>query len=231
MVLRERGSTRDGSGFSGIFSSCMNKDNEETKMNTNTKWSGSIPAIAAGFCLLSLETDAANILVGSGPDTSYFVVESPNIGVRTYEINYTYDATADQDGFFLLDALLTADTDLSADLSNFGTASEPNFIVNSFTFDSVTETSASSSPFVPFWAHWVAGGDAGFPTANPVADGTWTSGSGISSPFRLIEPGSSDALFFSDGSTQPSVAPIPEPSVICMLASGALLVLRRRRTA
>lgn len=192
--------------------------------------SGFLPAAAAGFCLLSSATHAANILVGSGADTSYFVLESPNLGSRTYEISYTYDAQAMQDGFTLLNSLLGADSMLTADLANFGTATEPNFFVNSFTFNSVSEVAASSGSFVPYWAHWVSGGEAGFPSATPVEEETWSVGSGISSPFRLIEPGSWDALVFSDGSSAPSVAPVPEPSALLLLATGALVFFRKRRS-
>ena len=193
-------------------------------------WRGFLPATAAGFCLFSSATYAANILVGSGPDTSYFVLESPNIGSRTYEISYTYDASAMQDGFSMLDSLLGADAMLTADFANFGTAMDPNFFVNSFTFNAVTEVSVSSSPFVPYWAHWVSGGEAGFPTAAPVATETWSAGSGISSPYRLIVPGSWDALVYNDGVTAPSVAPIPEPSALLLVTAGSLVLLRRRRS-
>ena len=192
---------------------------------------GFLPAAVAGFCLLSSSTHAANILVGSGPDTSYFVLESPNLGTRTYEISYTYDAAAMQDGFTMLDSLLGADATLTADIGNFGPASEPNFFVNSFTFNTVTEAAVGSPSFSPYWAHWVSGGEAGFPTADPVASDTWSVGSGISSPYRLIEPGSWDALVYSDGSVAPSVAPVPEPSAMLLVAVGSLVLLRRRRTA
>jgi hypothetical protein len=191
---------------------------------------GFLPAAVAGLCLLSSATHAANILVGTGPDTSYFVLESPNLGSRTYEISYTYDAMAMQDGFTLLNSLFGADSMLTADIVNYGPAMAPNYFVNAFTFNSVSEVAASSSPFVPYWAHWVSGGDAGFPSANPVASETWTEGFGISSPYRLIEPGSWDALVYSDGSMAPSVAPVPEPSAVLMVVAGSLVLLRRRST-
>jgi len=75
----------------------------------------------------------------------------------------------------------------------------------------------------------VAGGEAGFPAAEPVADGVWTQGSGLSGPYRVIVPGSSDALKFSDYSTSPSRAPIPEPSSAVLLAGSACLVFLKRR--
>lgn len=212
------------------FSSCENTTNEDINMLLRKVWQGFLSAAVAGFCLLSSETHAANILVGSGPDTSFFVLESPNLGTRTYEISYTYDVMVMQDGFTLLSSLLSEDSTLTADIANFGSAIEPNFFVNAFTFNDVSEVAVSSSPFVPFWAHWVSGGEAGFPSADPVASGTWTVGSGISAPFRLIEPGSWDALVYSDGSVAPSVAPVPEPSALLMTLTGTLMLLRRRRT-
>jgi hypothetical protein len=193
---------------------------------------GFLAVVIAGACLFPIHSYAANIIVGAGNDTSYLVLQSSNLGVRTYEINYTYDSGNPQDASFLLNQVLANDLSVTASVLNFGTVSAPNLFVNSFTFNSVTETSASSSPFVPYWAHWVFGGEAGFPTALPVTASDWVSGSGISSPFRLIAPGSSDALYYSNGSTRPSVAPIPEPSVTLTALLGSwVLVARRRRNS
>jgi hypothetical protein len=190
---------------------------------------GFLAVVIAGACLLPSVSSAATTVVGTGPDTSYFVLESPNLGIRTYEIHYTYNAGNPQDAFFLLNQVLAADLSVTASILNFGTPTEPNLFVNSFTFNLITETSASSSPFVPFWAHWVAGGEAGFPTAAPVTTSDWVAGSGISSPFRLIAPGSSDALYFSDGNTKPSISPIPEPSVALAALLGSFVWLASRR--
>jgi hypothetical protein len=179
---------------------------------------------------LTTAAHAASIILGSGADTAYFVLESPNIGTRTYEIHFTHNASDPLDGWDLIQMVDSHESDLSVEAFNFGSEEAPNWFVNAITWNSVTETSVSEAPFEPFWAHWVSGGQAGFPTASPVASNTWTSGSGPSSPYRVVEPGSWDALKYSDFVTTPTVTPIPEPSMgILAFAGGLLLVVRRRR--
>ena len=190
---------------------------------------GFLAVVIAGACLLPSVSSAATIVVGTGPDTSYYVLESPNLGVRTYEIHYTYIPSQQQDEFFLLSQVLSYDNTITVNLGNFGTVSAPNYYINSFTFNSVTEEGVSDPPYVPYWVQWVAGGEAGYPTASPVASGSWTFGSGMSSPYRLIAPGSWDARVFSDGSSPPSVAPIPETSSLLLTLLGSLALFQRRR--
>ena len=85
-----------------------------------------ISAAAVGLCLFSASAFAANVLVGSGPDTSYFVLESPNLGVQIYEIRYTYSASVAQDGYTLLSSVLGATPSVTVSLTNSGTAAQPN---------------------------------------------------------------------------------------------------------
>lgn len=191
---------------------------------------GLLLAALAGACLLPINSYAANIIVGTGNDTSYFVLQSTNLGMRTYEVNYTYNSSAGQDGFFLLDQIIAAEASSVFTVFNFGSMSSPNYFLNSIASDSVTETNTSSSPFVPYWAHWVSGGQAGFPSASPTTSGTWSLGSGISAPYRLITPGSWDGLFFSNGAIPPSPAPIPETSSAAIALLGAVMILKRRRS-
>lgn len=202
---------------------------EEKIMKLSQSRRGFLLVAIAGTCLLPSISIAANIIVGTGNDTSYLVLQSTNLGVRTYVIHYTYSAGTSQDGYSLLSQVLALDNSVTASLSNFGTLATPNYIVNSFTYNSVTETSVSSSPYVPYWAHWVSGGEAGYPTASPVASGAWDYGSGVSAPFRLIAPGSWDALYYSNGSTAPSVAPVPETSSAVLVILGSLVIFKRRR--
>ncbi|TAG08301.1 MAG: PEP-CTERM sorting domain-containing protein [Verrucomicrobia bacterium] len=183
---------------------------------------------AAGLCLCSSISTAFTLSLGSGPDVSYFVLESPNLGQRLYEVSYTYNSVTPQDAYFLLEQVLVADPAVSASIVNFGSAASPNYLVTSITFDSVMEQNSSASPFTPFWAHWVADGSAGFPTASPVAAETWTSGSGVSSPYRLIAPGSWDALFYSNGSSVPLTV-VPEPSACLIFSIGLLAYGSKRR--
>lgn len=163
---------------------------------------------AAGMLCLSSPFPiqaAAPIPIGTGPDRSFFVIESPNIGTRTYQIHYTHDPASPKDGAFLLNQIAGSDSSLAFQI--FGST---NIFVNAVTFNGVTETGASAAPWVPFWAHWCAGGGAGFPSAQPISSFSWTSGSGLSWPYRAIAPGSWDGLIFSDGATSPTVA-LPGP--------------------
>jgi hypothetical protein len=186
---------------------------------------GFLAVVIAGACLLPSVSSAATILVGSGPDTSFLVLESPNLGARTYEIRYTYNASASQDGYFLLSQVVTFDSNYTLDLNNdYGTPSAPNYFLNSISYNNVADTGAGS-----YWAHWVARGQAGYPTASPKPAGTWSLGSGISSPYRLIAPDSWDALYFSDGNFAPSVAPVPETSSALLTLLGSLVIFKRRR--
>jgi len=187
-----------------------------------------IRSVIAGICLLPFASNAANIVVGSGSDTSYLVLESGNLGVRTYEVRYNA-ADGPYDAKFLFDKALVGDMTLSASFTNSGSPSVPNFFVSS-----INGEAGSSSPPWTWWVHWVSGG-LGFQNPNysfnsgTPTPGSWSTGFGISAPYRLIAPGSWDALVFSDGSLLPSVSPIPEPSSLLVSSLGALLVFRRRR--
>ncbi len=168
---------------------------------------------------------AAVIDIGNGAQTYHFVLESPNIGVRQYAVHLD-GAT---DAYDLIYAVSAEDAAISMSITNWGSPTQPNYFVNSITYNGVTEANTTSSPWVPSWGHWVSGGQAGYPTASPVVSGTWSSGSGISSPYRLVELGSWDALVYGDSTTQPSVVPVPEPSVALLLGAGLLAIARRRR--
>jgi hypothetical protein len=187
--------------------------------------------VVAGSFLFAGITHAANIVIGTGANTSYVVLESGNLGVRTYEIQYD-SSSGPYDGKFLLDQILANDSSVAMSFNNFGTVSSPNFFLNSITFNSVTETNQASPPFTPYWVHWVSGGAAGFPVASAIPSGSWYLGSGMSAPYRVVSPGSWDAFVFSDGSVEPSVAPVPEPSGLVMVSMVAgLFACRRRRSA
>ena len=203
---------------------------EEIKMKTSQSRRGFLLAVVAGACLLPSVSHAANIIVGSGSDTSYFVLQSTNLGERTYEVHYTYSPGTSQDGFFLLDQIMAADTTITLVLNDFGSSQAHNYFVDSITYNGVIEANDFSPPdFAPYWSHWVSGGEAGFPTPSPVASGTWGLGSGISSPYRLIAPGSWDALYYSDGLSVPSVAPVPETSSAFLAVLGSVAIFKRRR--
>jgi hypothetical protein len=178
--------------------------------------------VAGTLCLHAAQ--ASTIVIGSGPDSSFFLIESPNVGSRTYQIHYTYDPFDPKDGAFLLQQIVGSDSSVQFEI--FGTS---NIFVNSITYNGVTETGVSEPPYEPYWAHWVAGGAAGFPEAEPVAAFVWSSGSGLSGPYRVIEPGSWDALKYSDFSTHPTIQPVPEPSGALVLCSAVLIVAGYRR--
>ena len=184
--------------------------------------------VLAGACLLPSVSSAAVTVVGTGPDSSFLVLESPNLGVLTYEVRYTYNPGSPLDAYFLLREVQTAESYVIVK-SNYGTASAPNYFI-----DSINGEASTFSPPYLYWAQWVSGGfgfqgppptynfDPGVPTL-----GIWTEGFGVST--HTITPGSWDALVYSDGSTQPSIAPIPETSSALLSILGTTLVFRRRR--
>lgn len=185
----------------------------------------------AGLCLLPFTASAANIVVGTGSDHSYLVLESGSLGQRTYEVYYDSGAGA-QDAKFLLTQALAGDSSLSATFFNYGTSAEPNYYVDSINGEHGSGSGTIESPYT-WWVQWVAGGQ-GFQNPdysfNPGAapQDTWTQGYGISSPNRTIAPGSWDALVLSDGSQLPSVGLVPEASSLLLGALGAVLLVRRR---
>lgn len=199
-------------------------------MKLNITRRGFLGALAS-LCLFPSLCPAANIVVGTGNDTSYLILQSTNLGVRTYEIHYTYNAAVPRDALFLLSSAAASDPALGYSLVNYGTESAPNYFLDSISLNGVPESGSFAPPWT-WWTHWVAGGwGSEAPTYDfdpgPVAFGTWKVGYGISS--RTIEPGSSDLLFLSDGSVAPAFSPIPEPASLVLLASGSFLIFRRRR--
>jgi hypothetical protein len=178
----------------------------------------------AGVFLAPILAGASTIVIGSGPDISYFLLESPNLGQRHYEIYYTYNSSDPQDGAFLLQQIAASDSSVA--IAIFGGS---NIYVDSITFNGITEQGLQMPPFEPYWAHWVAGGQAGFPSAEPIANDVWSQGSGLSGPFRFIAPGSADALKFSDFTTPPTSSPIPEPSAVLLAGLGLITIVRRSR--
>jgi len=185
-------------------------------------------AVACTLLSASL-AGAANIILGTGPDVSYLVLESPNIGSRTYEIYYTYSTGSPLDTWGLLQIVDSAESDLSISAGNFGTAQEPNYFISAITWLGVTETTTGAPTYAPYWVQSVAGGLAGYPTGVPVAEGSWSEGSGVSAPFREIAPGSWDGLVYGAYGDVPSVNPVPEPVASVMVFMGSALLLLRRR--
>ncbi len=198
---------------------------EEKIMKLSQSRQGFLLAAIAGICLLPSISNAANIIVGTGNDTSYLVLQSTNLGVRTYVVHYTYNAGSPQDGYFLLDTVLTSDPSLHASVGLPG-----NRFLSRMEYNSVIEEYDGTN----YWAQWVSGGlgyqgpppDYNFDPGIP-ALGEWTEGYGIST--HTIAPGSWDALFFSDGLSKPSVAPVPETSSAVFVVLGSLVIFKRRR--
>jgi hypothetical protein len=173
----------------------------------------------------------AQIVIGTGSDASYAVIQAPAFGdplhPLIYEYRYDYDSLKPLDGYHLMTAIDSAVPELNLDFINFGDDESPNYFLNSVTYGTTKVTNTPSPAFAPFWAQWVSGGEAGYPAAAPIPSGAWSFGSGISSPYRSIAPGSSDGFVFNDGDIPPAVSPIPEPRAAALLLGGVILLVIR----
>ncbi|MFV0336936.1 MAG: hypothetical protein ACK5LK_01660 [Chthoniobacterales bacterium] len=173
----------------------------------------------------------AAIIVGSGADSSYLVLEASawSASPLVYEWRYDYDSLNPPDGYDILSAVIAFDSNLTGVFNNYGTPEDPSYFLASLSYDGVNLVNAAAPPWTPYWSQWVSGGEAGYPVASPLADGTWAFGSGLSDPYRLLAPGSWDGFVFGDGLTAPSISPIPEPSAIYFLGGAVVLLYFRRR--
>lgn len=184
----------------------------------------------AGF---SFTPASAQVLVGSGSNSSYLVIEAADFGAPlVYEFRYNYDPLSPLTTTDMLVAVDAADLDLSFELLYGGA------FLNSVTYLSMTLTNSIIEPYSPFWAQWVSGGESGAPLA-PLPDNVWSEGFGPMN--RTLEPGSWDGFVFNGAygpppdyaliSAPPSVSPIPEPGTVVLLALSAAggFLLRRRQ--
>lgn len=176
---------------------------------------------------------AALITIGSGPDTSYFTLETPNVGLRQYAVRYDAASGGLRGGSALLQLIDAADPAISFEISDFGSPTQPNEFFSSLTFNGVTESN-DFSPDGSTFTHWVAGGEAGavglgVPAPVPITPDAWELGAGLSVNFRLIAEGSNDALVFAPTELRPSVAPIPEPSSLLSPLLALLIFAGKRR--
>jgi hypothetical protein len=187
-----------------------------------------LAVLACALCFTGLAGAATTISVGTGADVSFFVLESPNVGSRTYEVHYTYNSSSPQDAWALLSIIDSAESGLSIDALDYGDPGSPNYIINAITWLGVTETNTGGPTYSPSWSHYVSGGGAGYPSAVPVSSGSWSDGSGVSSPYRYVAPGSWDALVYGAYGDQPSVTPVPEIAAPLMSMMGLALLWCRR---
>lgn len=195
----------------------------------------SLKTCALALCLAAtLSTTSAQILtgsVGTGDDISYLVIQASDFGPDplVYAYHYTYDSDNPLNSYELFTAIVGAEPFLDASFINYGDSLDPNYFLTAITFHGTTLTNVGAPTYSPYWAQWVSGGEAGFPTAAPIAAGTWTLGSGMSAPYRFLAPGSWDGFIYNDGNTAPDISPVPEPTVLAFLGAGGFALLFRRR--
>lgn len=183
---------------------------------------------ALGLLVITPAADAA-VIVGTGASSSFLVIEAPEFGAPLeFEYRYTFNAGAPPDAYAMMVAIDLASPNLSFSFQDFSTGGPPNYFLTAITYDSITLTNATTGDFTPFWYQSVAGGEAGFPIASPIADGVWSEGSGISSPSRKLAPGSWDGFVYGEYGDEPSVSPVPEPTTIALFGVASLAVLGRR---
>lgn len=156
-----------------------------------------------------LASGHANVIIGTGADTSYAVIEAGAFGEPLiYEYHYNYDPSNPLDAFALLTAIDSVDPALSLGFLNFGDNVSPSYFLDSITYGTTKLVSTPFPDIGPFWAQWVSGAEAGYPESGSIPLGVWSFGSGISSPYRSIGPGSWDGFVFNSGDSPPSVNPV-----------------------
>jgi hypothetical protein len=148
-------------------------------------------------------------IIGEGPDVSYALIEADEFGddPLVYQYRYDFDSSAPLDSYALFTGIDSAVPELNLGFINFGDEVSPNYFLNSITYGTTTLTNTPFPLIGPFWAQWVRGGQAGFLDLVPVPSSEWQFGSGISYPYRVIEPDSWDGFVFSQESRPPSIAP------------------------
>ena len=168
-------------------------------------------------------------VIGTGDDVSYAVIQAPAFGSPLiFEYHYTYDPFNPFDGYALFYFIDDAVSNLTLDWINYGDLDDPNWFLDSITYGSTTLINTPWPDVGPYWTQWVAGGESGYPFAEPISEGVWAYGAGFSSPYRIIQPGSWDGTIYNDG-ILPPVSPVPEPSSTLLLIAGILLLSRHVR--
>ena len=193
-------------------------------------------AVVSGMVTLQSAPAATLTSAGMGGDSSFLVLETPLLGVLEFEVFYDFDPSVPIGTTDLLRIIADSNSLFMVDFSEFGSAEQPNEFLNSVTFDGVTE--AQPADFSAFFGFFGAGGQTGtiqdasgafVPAPESISFNSFTSTAGLSAPFRIVEPGSTDAIVFGPFGTEPSFDPIPEPSTVLLLSAFSLLSLRRRR--
>lgn len=203
-------------------------------------------ALLAGF---ARPTSAAVITkeFGSGDDVTRLLLQfAGTVDSVLYTYRFTFNAETPLTGADLFLALDAADPQLTLTFSGSASA---NFYLTDVSYDGYSEpTFEEEGNF--YWTYFVSGGKeqqiGGPPNYepipgqfDPVPSGAWNSASAGASN-RVVEPGSWDAWVFGEYDAEfnyigalPSVAPVPEPGVVGLLALGGGLIigLARRRHA
>lgn len=185
-------------------------------------------SLGAACLLLFSSAFAATTFIGTygtGKDVVYVSLESPTWGIRHYKVRFDYSATNAFDGYDAFNTINLNDPDITL---NWQSSSFGQYLKSIQLAGYAKEENSSTAPYV-YWAQWVAGGKAGHPVANDVPFNSWTFGSGVSAPYRIITPGSNEVFVFGTGAA-PSFNPIPEPSfaMVLLVAGGAVFLKRKR---
>ncbi len=196
---------------------------------------------ALGFGQIVTCLASTVLVVGTGDDFSRVTFETPNLGVREYNVFYDFDPSILLGTADLLRIINTEDSFVMIDIMNSPLDNgDPNEFPLTVTFNGVIETNEPIGEDFFFFEQFVAGGQAGVlfdpvtytvsPNPQPISQNSFQGGPGSSAPFRIIEPGSTDVFVFGPGNGQPTVSPIPEPSSFFLLVfGGASLCFRRKK--
>jgi hypothetical protein len=160
------------------------------------------------------------MVIGSGPYSSFEVVDFQDVGGPAFAWEYNYATPTPSDpapnGYQLLEAIVAADPNFSMDATYYPEYFE--HFVNNFTYGSYTGNSTD------YWNYWNGSYD---PIGQTV---DWNYAESGPDNVTLSEDSFDGWVANNNAPNLPEIA-VPEPGALALLGASCLLSLRQRREA